>query len=92
MPRFILGTSADLVRLADTSNGHRYRQPFRDALQALQPGATLELSPEGGESLRKLKVNLRRSANEINVSIAYGETSDGTVLVWLKEARKTRAA
>jgi hypothetical protein len=52
-----------------------------------------EIQPEGDETLRKLKVNVRRAANELNLNIRYGDTADNTLLVWKQapsEKRETR--
>jgi hypothetical protein len=41
-----------------------------------------EIQPEEDETLRKLKVNVRRAANELNLNVRYGDTADGMLLVW----------
>lgn len=93
MPLFTQGTSADLTRVVGkTASGFNYRQPFREALENLRPGVTLELSPNDGENIRKLKTNITWAAHEVNVKVSYGETTDGTLLVWLKEERKRKVA
>jgi hypothetical protein len=50
----------------------------------------LELEPEDGETLRRLKVNVRRAGTELGLNIKYGETTDGTLLVWQDDARQQR--
>lgn len=69
-------------RLLSTSKGSQQRQIYRENLARLNEGKMLEIQPEGEETLRKLKVNVRRAANELSIPVAYGETSEGTLLVW----------
>jgi hypothetical protein len=78
-------------RLIKTSKGHQERQVYRDMLGRLEDGKDMEVQPEAGETIRKIKVNVRRSANELGVNVAYGETQDGTLLVWKEAARQRRA-
>ena len=75
-------------RLMRTSKGYQQRQTFRENLGKLGEGRLLEVEPEDGESLRKLKVNIRRAANEMNMNVDYGETSEGTLLVWSDAGRE----
>ena len=75
-------------RLKKTSKGYQQRKIFRDNLTTLAEGKFLEVEPEDGESVRKLKVNIRRSANELNMNVDYGDTVDGTLLVWTEPARE----
>jgi hypothetical protein len=59
-------------------------------LGTLADGRTLEVRPDEGESLRKIKVNLRRSSHELGIDVTYGETEEGTVLVWKEEPQRVR--
>jgi hypothetical protein len=61
-------------------------------LSQVDGGKTMEVRPEGDESVRRLKVNVRRAANEMGLQdIQYGETEDGAILVWSEERpRRTR--
>ena len=77
-------------RLMKTSKGYQQRQTFRDNLGKLAEGRWLELEPQDGETIRKLKVNVRRAANEMNMNVDYGETSEGTLLVWSEAGRERR--
>jgi len=56
----------------------------------------IELEPDAGESMRRLKVNVSRAAKEVSRPVEYGETETGTLLVWLrdrpKQTRGPRAA
>jgi hypothetical protein len=56
----------------------------------LSDGQTWEIQPEAGETVRKLKVNVRRAANELGINAVYGETADGTLLVWKGAPRQRR--
>ena len=75
-------------RLLQTSKGFQQRQVYRENLSKLAEGKYWEVQPEGDETLRKLKVNVRRAANELSMNIRYGETKDGTLLVWSEPARE----
>jgi hypothetical protein len=57
---------------------------YRQQLARLSTGIILEIEPEAGENLRKIKVNVTRAANELNLAIGYGITTEGTLLVWQK--------
>ena len=88
MPRFLeVGLEAK-ERLAKTSKGYQHRQVYRDTLIQLQDGSEIEVQPEPGETLRKIKVNVRRAANELGISIGHGETVDGMLLVWKETPRE----
>ena len=53
-----------------------------DRLAELTDGMSWKIQPEEDETLRKLKVNVRRAANELNLNVRYGDTAEGTLLVW----------
>ena len=71
-----------------TSKGYQQRQIYRDNLSKLGEGQVWEVQPESDETLRKLKVNVRRAANELGINVAYGDTAEGTLLVWLEAPRE----
>jgi hypothetical protein len=73
-----------------TSKGFQQRQAFREQLSKLSDTRLVEIEPQDGESLRKLKVNVRRAANEMNVNVEYGESENGTLIVWSEPARERR--
>lgn len=75
-------------RLKQTSKGFQQRQIYRENLSKLTEGKFWEVQPEGDETLRKLKVNIKRAANELNINVRYGETHEGTLLVWNEAARE----
>jgi hypothetical protein len=68
------------LRLVNQSKGFQQRAVYRDRLAELTDGMRWEIEPEGEETLRKLKVNVRRAANELNLNIRYGDTADNTLL------------
>jgi hypothetical protein len=76
------------ARLIATTKGYQQRQVYRDNLGKLSEGQVWEVEPESGETLRKLKVNVRRAANELNMNIRYGETREGTLLIWSEAPRE----
>jgi hypothetical protein len=89
MPIFNVAAPDAKLRLVNQSKGFQQRAVYRDHLSQLNEGMSWEIQPEGDESLRKLKVNVRRSANELNLNIRYGATAENTLLVW-KEAPSER--
>jgi hypothetical protein len=72
-------------RLARRTRGYDARAPFREALTNLTAGQQLEVMPDEGESLRSLKLNLARAAKEVNRNAHYGETQEGSLIVWLED-------
>ena len=77
-------------RLIKTSKGFQQRQVYRDMLSQLGDGKEVEVEPEAEETIRKIKVNVRRAANELGMDIVYGETADGTLLVWRQDSERRR--
>jgi hypothetical protein len=73
-------------RLKHRTKGYDERQPYRFAVMELRGEGMIELEPEAGETLRKIKLNLSRAAKEVGRSIKYGETQENTVLMWLADS------
>jgi hypothetical protein len=83
MPTFQEVEAEARQRLVKKTKGYQDRQGYRDMLSQVGGGRTFELRPEDGETIRRLKVNVSRSANELELQgIRYGETEDGALLVW----------
>jgi hypothetical protein len=72
-------------RVKQRTKGYQEREPFRQAVINLSSDKAIELAPDDGESLRKLKLNLARAAKEVGRNISYGETRDNTIVAWLVE-------
>lgn len=72
-------------RVKQRTKGYQEREPFRQAVTNLTPDKAIELAPENGESLRKLKLNLARAAKEVQRNITYGETVDNKIVAWLED-------
>jgi hypothetical protein len=89
MPTFHEAGPDARQRLVHRAKGYQERQVYRDNLGRLAGGQTWEIEPEQGETLRKIKVNVRRAANELNMNMRYGETPEGTLLVWSEPASHT---
>jgi len=85
MPQFRDVDVSAKQRVKQRTKGYQEREPFRQAVANLTADRAIELTPENGESLRKLKLNLARAAKEVGRSIAYGETSDDMIVAWLDE-------
>ena len=88
MPYFKVAGPEAKQKLARTTKGFQQRQVYRENLSKLSQDNVLEVKPEGDETIRKLKVNVRRAANELNLAVRYGETTDGTLLAWSEPARE----
>ena len=92
MPRV---TTVDLAearnRLKDRTPAYDARAPYREAIANLTDARALEVTPEAGESMRKLRLNINHAAKEVNRSVGYGVSAEGTLVVWLQDKpRKTR--
>jgi hypothetical protein len=77
-------------RLHNTSKLYEERGPYREAIANLGQGQMLELEPDAGESIRRLKLLARRAGSEAGREIEYGETEQGSLLVWLAEPSRRR--
>jgi len=89
-----VGTAARarLVPRGAGAEGYRLRAPIREAIAKLEGEQLLELEADAGESLRHVKLVSRRAAKEVGKDIQYGDTEQGTLLVWLAQptTRRTR--
>ena len=65
--------------------------PYREAIGALVGDRVLELIPHEGESLRTLKSRTSRASTEVGRRVTYGETEEGTLLVWLARPARRRS-
>ena len=90
MPRVKAVGPEARARLISGGKGYQERQPYRDAVTSLSDQQLVELAPENGETLRQLRVRVRRAAKDVGREIQYGETTDGTLLVWLAEPVRRR--
>lgn len=86
MPQFRELDISAKQRVKQRTKGYQEREPFRQAVANLTAEKAIELTPENGESLRKLKLNLARAAKEVGRHIAYGETTDDMIVAWLEDA------
>ena len=69
-------------RLARKGKGYQERRVYHEHLSQLPDGKSFEIRPDEGESLRRIKGNVSRAARELDLKIRYGETPEGTLLVW----------
>ena len=72
-------------RVKQRTKGFQERLPYRMAVANLTPDKNIELEPDDGESLRKLKLNLARAGKEVGRNIGYGESDSNTIIAWLAE-------
>jgi hypothetical protein len=75
-------------RLITKPKGDADREPIREAIRNLTADNAMELTPAEGDSMRGLKRSVTRAANEVNRTIKYGETPEGTLLVWQATPRR----
>ncbi len=85
VPQFIQAGPEARARLARRSPADRERGPVREAIRDLRGDRTIELIPDAGESLRGLKTLASRAATDAGRAIKYGETQEGSLLVWLAD-------
>jgi hypothetical protein len=88
-------TTVDLTearrRLKSEARGYAERAAYREAIGNLTDDRMLELEPDEGETMRGLKLTVTRAAKEVNRDVRYGESEQGTLLVWLQDRpRRTR--
>ena len=91
-------------RTATISSGQKKPpkwEPLVSELEELSADNILALSPDEGDSMRALKVQVSRAANQAGRKddILYGENTNGELEVWLRDKpkqkrgpRKSRAA
>ncbi|HEX3244273.1 MAG TPA: hypothetical protein VHX16_02605 [Chloroflexota bacterium] len=77
-------------RLRNVGKGYVERQPYREAISKLVGDQNIEVEPESGETLRKLKLMVRRAARENGQEIDYGVTVQDTLLVWIAQPKQRR--
>ena len=64
--------------------------PYRDALANLEGDSLLEMTPDQGETMRAIKLRITRASKQLAKDVQYGETTDGTLLVWTHEPTRRR--
>ena len=64
--------------------------PYREAIANLEGDGVFEVTPSPGESMRRVKVSVSRAAKQINRQVKYGDTKEGTLLVWLEATARRR--
>ena len=77
-------------RLAQKGKTYEELAPYREAIANLKGDAHLELAPEGGETMRQLKLRTNRAAKQVSKDVRYGDTQEGTLLVWLAELTRMK--
>lgn len=77
-------------RLRNVGKGFLDREPYREAIRGLVGDQNIEVEPESGETLRKLKLMVRRAAREVDQEIDYGVTQQDTLLVWIAKPKQRR--
>jgi len=89
MPRIAtIDLDQAMRRVQRRNRGSDERAPFREAIANLTAEWIIEVEPDEGETLRKLKLTATRAAKEVNRAVGYGESESGTLLVWLEAKRR----
>jgi len=70
-------------RLAKRAPAYDARAPYREAIANLMDARLIEIVPDEGETLRRLKLLVSRAAKEVCRDTKYGETDKGSLVVWL---------
>jgi len=83
MPTFQTVDSSARARLRNNRTDDR--APYREVIANLSGDRALEPTPGEGETLRQLKMTITRAASDVGRVIKYGETEEGTLLVWLAD-------
>ena len=78
------------ARLVRKGTGRDELAPYRAALANLEGDAHLELAPEDNETMRAMKLRVSRASKQVGKDVKYGETQDGTLLVWLSSPTPVR--
>ncbi len=76
-------------RLARKSKGDEELVPYREAIANLEGDAVLEVEPDG-ETMRAIKLRVSRASKQVSKGVRYGETREGSLLVWLAEPSRRR--
>ena len=90
MPRISTARPEARLRLVRRDASYQQRGPLREAIGALSAEQAIELEPEPGETLRKLKAMVRLAAREAGRDVEHGETEQDTPLVWLAQPSRRR--
>ena len=90
MPTFRTVGAEARARLARRGPGKDELAPYREALASLEGDAHLELAPEDGETMRAMKLRVSRASKQVGKEVSYGETQDGTLMVWLSNPTPPR--
>jgi hypothetical protein len=92
MPRItVIEAMTARARIKSRNPHNAERAPLRDAIARMTTERMLEFELDAGESLRKLKLDVRRAAREVGRDIEQGESESGSLLVWLGTPAKARA-
>jgi hypothetical protein len=81
---------ARVVRKGAGTKAYQLRAPVREAITKLRGEDAIELTPDADETLRQVKLVARRAAKDVGREIQYGESDEGTLLVWLAEPTRRR--
>jgi hypothetical protein len=91
MPRLAFESSAVLDTVRGPSKGYKEREEMRVAIASLQPDQVIRISPEGEESMRKLKRMVTESGKDIGANVKYVEDGD-ELLVFVPAPKPEGAA
>jgi hypothetical protein len=84
MPKLLVESNEVLESLkGGPSKGYKEREELRVALAALLPDQIIRLTPDDGESMRKLKRMVTEAGKDIDRTVKHVEAPDGDLLVFI---------
>lgn len=81
VPQLFYEDASLLQTVRGPSKGYKEREQLRDALSNLEAGKIIRLTPDDGESMRKLKRMVTEAGKDIQRDVKHME-SDGDLLVF----------
>jgi hypothetical protein len=84
-----LGAREPLPGRTPGSDAHA---PYREAIATLTNTRLIELEPDAGETVDKLKLNVARAAKEAGRQVGSALSRHGTLLIWLEPPKQQRGS
>ena len=72
------------------TGGQAQLGPYLEAIAGLSGEQVIEVEPDEGETLRLVKTRVTNAAKQLGKQVKYGDTREGTLLVWPEEQAPRR--
>jgi hypothetical protein len=72
------------------SRGQAHLAPYLEAIAGLSGEQVIEVEPDEGETLRLVRTRVTNAAKQLGKQVKYGDTQEGTLLVWAEERTPRR--